>query len=66
MKRKTGAPLEKPLALHENLALTNFDSYQKCIKVGPLSLTHESKMLTTFDIRFDTTLTRVKVIRPLT
>ena len=34
--------------LHENLTLTNFDSYQKCIKVGRLSLTHESKMLDYF------------------
>ena len=29
--------------LHENLALTNFDSHQKCIEIGTLSLTHEIK-----------------------
>ena len=28
------------LPRQENLALTNFDSHQKYIKVGPLSLTH--------------------------
>ena len=40
--------VEAPGSLHENLVLTNFDSHQKCIKVGPLSLTHESKVLEHF------------------
>ena len=54
--------------MHENLALTDFDLHQKRIKVGPLSLTHESNVLVkrTFDIGFDTTLTCVKVIMPST
>jgi len=33
------------VSLHENLALTIFDSHQRCDKVALLSLTGESKVL---------------------
>ena len=50
MMKLVRLPTFRPLLLtpHENLALTNFDSHEKCIKVGPLSLTHESKVLSPF------------------